>query len=115
MSKHQTAAAACVSPPEFLAALGRSGVLPDAKWQEVQERFGRGKNLAGSMAMAQVLVEEGTLNEFQARRLLKGKKVLAFGRYTLLDRIGQGGRGRVFKARHCLMDRTAWSRVGHVP
>ena len=27
------------SVPEFLAALERSGVLPDAKWREVQDRF----------------------------------------------------------------------------
>src|SRR6185312_10342522 len=38
-------------------------------------------------------------------RLLKGKRGLAVGRYVLLDLIGQGARGRVYKARHRLMDR----------
>ena len=42
------------------------------------------------MALARQLVDEGTLTEFQARRLLKGKKGLAFGRYALVDHIGQG-------------------------
>ena len=63
------------------------------------------------MALAQRLVEEGTLTEFQARRLLKGKKSLSFGRYALLDHIGQGARGRVFKARHRLMDRVVALKV----
>ncbi len=54
---------------------------------------------------------EGTLTEFQARRLLSGKKGLAFGRYALLDHIGQGARGRVFKARHVLMDRVVALKV----
>ena len=32
-----------VSAPEFLAALERSGVLPDAKWREVRDRFTHGR------------------------------------------------------------------------
>ncbi len=42
---------------------------------------------------------------------LKGKKSLDFGRYALLDHIGQGARGRVFKARHRLMDRVVALKV----
>src|SRR5262249_22462366 len=34
-----------------------------------------------------------------------------FGRYILLDHIGQGARGRVFKARHRLMDRVVALKV----
>ena len=44
-------------------------------------------------------------------RLLRGKKGLVFGRYALLDHIGQGARGRVFKARHRLMDRVVALKV----
>jgi len=100
-----------LSAPEFLAALERSGVLPDTKWREVQDRFVRGPGLNNSVALAQRLVEEGTLTDFQARRLLKGKKSLAFGRFALLDHLGQGARGRVFKARHRLMDRVVALKV----
>ena len=64
-----------------------------------------------SLALARELVDEGTLTEFQARRLLKGKRGFAFGRYVLLDQIGQGARGRVFKARHRLMDRVVALKV----
>ena len=70
-----------------------------------------GRTLIDSLALAHQLIEEGTLTEFQARRLLRGKKSLAFGRYALLDHIGQGARGRVFKARHRLMDRVVALKV----
>jgi eukaryotic-like serine/threonine-protein kinase len=100
-----------LSAGEFLAALERSGVLPDAKWREVQDRFGQRTDRDASINLAHQLIAEGTLTEFQARRLLKGKKLLGFGRYALLDHIGQGGRGRVFKARHRLMDRVVALKV----
>jgi serine/threonine-protein kinase len=65
-----------------------------------------------SSALANRLVEEGTLTEFQATRLLKGRaRGLVMGRYVLLDRIGIGAMGRVFKARHRLMDRVVALKV----
>jgi eukaryotic-like serine/threonine-protein kinase len=100
-----------ISAPEFLAALERSGALPDGKWREVRDRLGRRSARDDSLALAQQLVEEGTLTRFQARRLLGGTKSLEFGRYSLLDHIGQGARGRVFKARHRLMDRVVAVKV----
>jgi serine/threonine protein kinase len=100
-----------LSAPEFLAALERSGVLPDAKCKEVLRRLARRAASQDSLVMAHQLIDDGTLTEFQARRLLWGKKRLAFGRYALLDSIGKGGRGRVFKARHRLMDRVVALKV----
>ncbi len=111
MPEHSKAGPTCRSADEFLAALERSGVLTDAKWREVQDRFGPMAALDDSLALARQLIEEGTLTEFQARRLLTGKKSLGFGRYALLDHIGQGARGRVFKARHRLMDRVVALKV----
>jgi len=100
-----------LSAPDFLGALERSGVLPDAKWREVQGRFVYRTDLDDPLALAHQLIEEGTLTEFQARRLLRGKKALVIGRYALLDRIGQGALGRVFKARHRLMERVVALKV----
>jgi eukaryotic-like serine/threonine-protein kinase len=100
-----------VSASEFLAALERSAILPDAKYGEVQNRFVRRAGSIEAAALARQLIYEGTLTEFQANRLLKGKKSLDFGRYLLVDHIGQGGRGRVFKARHRLMDRVVALKV----
>lgn len=93
------------SPPEFLSAMERAGVLPDAQWREVRERFGDGSGLSDSLALAKRLIKDGLITEFQARRLLKGKKRINYGRYVLIDNIGRGARGQVYKARHRLMDR----------
>ncbi len=111
MPEDSKAGPTCLSASAFLAALERSGALPDAKWREVRERFGRITDLDDSSVLAHQLVEERTLTEFQARRLLQGKKGLAVGRYALLDHIGKGARGRVFKARHLLMDRVVALKV----
>jgi eukaryotic-like serine/threonine-protein kinase len=100
-----------LSTSEFLAALEGSGILPDAKCREVQSRFVRRADSVDTLSLAHQLINEGTLTQFQARRLLRGKKRLDFGRYVLVDHIGQGGRGRVFKARHRLMDRVVALKV----
>jgi serine/threonine-protein kinase len=110
MPENTTAGPSRLSSAEFLAAIERWGVLPDAKQRAVQERFARRPNL-DSLALAHQLIEDGTLTEFQAHRLLRGKKRLAFGRYVLLDHVGQGARGGVFKARHRLMDRVVALKV----
>jgi serine/threonine protein kinase len=97
--------------PEFLAALERSGALPDAQWRELRDRFAQAAGLRDSLAIAHQLIEEGVLTEFQARRLLRGKRGIDFGRYVLLDDLGRGARGRVYKARHRLMDRVVALKV----
>jgi serine/threonine protein kinase len=105
MREDSKAMPARLSTSEFLSAIEESGILPAAKSREVHDRLASRKDLVDPSALAHHLVEEGTLTSFQARRLLKGEKGLVFGRYILLDLIGQGARGRVFKARHRLMDR----------
>src|SRR5262245_57401044 len=111
MPEGSQAMPACVSASEFLSVLERSGVLPEPKWREVRDRYASRAEPADSSTLARQLVHEGTLTSFQARRLLKGKRSLVFGRYILLDHIGQGARGRVFKARHRLMDRVVALKV----
>jgi serine/threonine-protein kinase len=110
MPEDVKAGPASLSTAEFLAALERSGALSDAQWRDVQDRFVDRTGRGDALAVAHVLVKEGTLTEFQASRLMRGKNV-SFGRYVLLDNIGRGARGRVFKARHRLMDRVVALKV----
>ncbi len=80
---------------------------------EVQARF------ADPRALASELVKRGWLTSFQAEAVLRGQGgKLALGPYVLLDRLGEGGMGTVFKARHRLMRRIValkLIRKGHLP
>ncbi len=64
------------------------------------------------MVLIKRLIERGTLTKFQAQLIIQGKTHgLAFGEYIVLDRIGAGGMGQVFKARHRRMDRLVALKV----
>jgi eukaryotic-like serine/threonine-protein kinase len=101
-----------LSSADFLATMERSGILSETGLQEVRDCLVQDRQLQDSSVLAERLVKQGRLTEFQARRLLVGKaKSLVFGRYVLLDRLGIGAMGRVFKARHRLMDRLVALKV----
>jgi len=50
--------------------------------------------------LADRLVETGQLNAWQAKQLLDGRTKFNLGPYFIIDSIGQGATGQVFKARH---------------
>jgi serine/threonine-protein kinase len=57
-------------------------------------------------ALAGELVRLGWLTAYQAEELLRGRGPgLVLGSYVLMERLGAGGMGQVFKARHQLMKR----------
>lgn len=63
-------------------------------------------------ALVRDLVAAGKLTKFQALNILQGRaKYLVFGEYRVLDRIGAGGMGQVFQARHRRMDRIVALKV----
>ena len=56
--------------------------------------------------LAKELVRQKKLTKFQAEELYRGKgKSLVLGNYILMEMIGEGGMGQVYKARHSRMDR----------
>jgi serine/threonine-protein kinase len=62
--------------------------------------------------LARELVKQGWLTTFQANLLLQGRGAeLMLGPYQLLDLLGEGGMGQVFKARHQVMDRVVVVKV----
>jgi serine/threonine-protein kinase len=63
-------------------------------------------------ALARELLARGWLTPYQVNLLLQGRgQDLVLGPYVLLERLGSGGGGQVFKARHSLMQRIAAVKV----
>ena len=61
--------------------------------------------------LAAKMVERGLLNRWQADQLLAGRTKFNLGPYQIIDDIGQGGMGQVFKAEHTLMGRVVAIKV----
>src|SRR5207302_516711 len=58
------------------------------------------------------LLQRGWLTAYQINQLFAGKgAILVLGQYVLLERIGAGGMGQVFKARHLRLERTVAVKV----
>lgn len=67
---------------------------------------------AGGKAFAQALVDAGLITAFQAEMLLAGKQdKLRIGNYDLLAKLGTGGTGTVYKARHRKLKRDCAIKV----
>lgn len=62
-------------------------------------------------ALAKVLVDSARLNRWQAQQLLAGRTRFTLGPYRMLDSIGQGGMGQIFKAEHIFMGRVVAVKV----
>lgn len=85
---------------QFVAQLGAAGVMTPAEIQAFQEGLPPEKLAADdAQEFARELVRQRKLTAYQATAVYRNKgSSLVLGNYTVLDKLGQGGMGTVFKA-----------------
>ncbi len=97
---------------EFVRSLADCGLMSVAEVQVFLETLPRGARPTTADQLARELCSHGKLTKFQAQSLCQGKADgLVLGNYVVLDRLGKGGMGEVFKARHARMDRVVALKV----
>ena len=83
----------------FVWDLRRSGLIDRGQLDQIVGEFLRRNPRAEAPALAEYLVQQGTLTGFQAERILNGKtQGLVLGPYVLQDAIGSGSMGQVYQA-----------------
>src|SRR5579872_6752105 len=88
---------------QFVKQLEDSGILAG---DTLRDFIPPKSNPKDAEELACALVRQKKLTRFQAHEIYRGQgKSLVLGNYTLLDKIGAGGMGQVFKAEHRRMHR----------
>src|SRR5579871_419444 len=94
---------------DVVELLGQQRILEPGPLSEVKSAQGRFND---PRALFRELIQRGWLTSYQASTILQGRGAsLTLGSYLILDLLGEGGAGQVFKAKHLSMNRTVALKV----
>lgn len=93
---------AVMTADTFSTLLEKSDVLSAEELTQAQELL---RGSTDPKASARALLKAQLLTKWQAQQLLTGRTKLVFGKYKLLERLGEGGMGSVYLAEHRQMHR----------
>jgi serine/threonine-protein kinase len=101
-----------VSVEQFLKILAETGILSADDLTRLDQKIPGDSRDQDAQNLARELVRKNKLTLYQARAVYQGKpKGLTLGNYVVLDKIGAGGMGMVFKAEHRRMKRVVAVKV----
>src|SRR5262249_11749144 len=96
----------------FLQAIRSSSILSDRQFEKLEANVAEGEYPPEPTELASRLVKDGVLTEYQARQVLKGtSQGLVSGRYVILDFLGKGAMGKVYRAWHRMMGRVVALKI----
>lgn len=96
---------------QFLKLIEQSSLLPQSLLGKLARKLAETPSVKDADGVARWMVEKGHLSVWQAQQLLAGRNAFYLGRYRLVERIGKGGMGVVFKAQHAVMDRVVALKI----
>ncbi len=97
---------------DFEATWRGSNIHTDEEVSAYLDRLPKSLHDAAAIEVARYAAKQKWLTRYQAKSILTGKtKALALGNYVILDRVGQGGMGQVFRAKHTRMGRIVALKV----